>query len=131
MHIMVKSAQELGQPEPRFEVGAKVRMAKPDLNGDRVGDVQGVERLYKRVYPGTDVIDPDGLVTMESMIDSIAIPHSFDGATLEVEYPEVDHGSWVQKAHAERSVFYGYGVTVYTGKMCTFINEKHVIKEYK
>lgn len=126
--VKVKTAQELGQKEPKVKIGDKVRMSSPDLYGYTDGEVVEVERMYKKLDKFTGEIDPMGLVTGEETINNIKLPYRFDGETLEVDYPETKFGEWTHQARTEKSVFYGYSVTVETEEMRTMIPERHIKK---
>jgi len=128
---MIKTAEELKQKPCKFQIGDSVTLKRPDLYGCTKGKVVEVERLYKRIEQFCDGWDFEsgGLVSIERDISHICIPYDFDGETLTVHYPESQFGDWTQRAHSEKSKFFGWGVTVETKKMRTFVNEKFVKKE--
>jgi len=120
---------EAGQPAPKFKDGDKVNMRKKTLYNETEGVIEGTpERMYQKLGPvGTfqeNEVDPHGLVTSEHTIKGIQLTYRFDGVTLEVDYPEHDYGSWIQKAYTSRSKFIGWAYSVRTPKMLTAYSEK-------
>ena len=139
----VKTAEELGQPAPRFGPGDRVKMKSKTLQGETEGVVESAERVYRQVGPDArgpgssrrkrftrrpdGQFDPDGLWTMESTVGGV-LPFRFDGETIEVEYPASKHGEWTRAAHVLKSRFAGYSYTVRTPKMLTSYPERALSK---
>jgi len=103
--------------KPKFKVTDTVTMIKPDLNGDYIGEVTEVSRIFKECYPGTTEIDPDGLTMIEDHLDTMCVPWEIKDNILTVT------SDGKNRTH----IFDGYVVTIYTGKMSTLINEKYVM----
>lgn len=107
---------ENGFPQPKFKVGDLVRLSKPDLEGNTDGEITRVEKLFKELDPYTGKFKRSGLVTMESTIEAGCLPKRFDGWTLEVDFPQQEFDSFIQKAWTMKSFFYGYACTVKASK---------------
>jgi hypothetical protein len=101
--------------EPKFSVGQRVRMVRPNLYGETEGVIVRVERNFK---------SESGLVTMESTIKSIQLPYRFNGERLEVDHPEQDLGGFIQKAYTHVSVFSGYSYCVEAGSLRSIYPER-------
>lgn len=112
------------QKKPLYNVGDKVNTPK-NLYKETEGEITEIERLYKEVDENGRFVC-DGLVTAEGTIQSIVLPHTFDGQTLVVNHPETDYGSFVRKAFVMTSKFYGYAYTVKSTKILTIWNEKRI-----
>lgn len=114
--------------QPKFKVGDSVKMRTKTLYGEKEGVITRIEKVFSEVYEdGT--FNSDGLMTLESTIDSISIPYTFDGETLVVEYPETDYGSFIMKARKRVSKFSGYSYCVKTEKMNTIYPERSLSKK--
>lgn len=103
---------------PKFKVGQKVAMARPNLYGETVGVITEIQKCYKS--------EDSGLVTFESTIKGIRLPYTFENDVLTVHYPEREDDRFIEKAYTSISRFYGYAVTVKTPKMLTIIQERKV-----
>lgn len=115
------------QLKPKYAVGQKVRLNKPDLFGEVFGTITEIEKVYQAVNEdGT--FDLRGLATLESTISSIQLPHEIKGDTLIVHYPErilkFTGGETKMNAKTEISVFRHYAYTVDTAKMRGMYGEK-------
>lgn len=106
--------------KPKFKKGDVV--SHPfNLYNETSGRIIEVERVYKRLDKYTGKFDPQGLVTRESDISSIAIPYTFDGETLTLTYPKGSlHG---EREIVETAKFYGYAYTVESPKMRSVFSE--------
>jgi len=119
------------QKEAKFEIGQKVNMSTKTLYGEVEGVIVDITRTYKvvsKVINGNSFFETNGLVHEERHIHSICLPYRFDGNTLEIDYPQKDYGSFVQKAFTTISEFYGYSYTVKTPKMRTSYSERQLRK---
>lgn len=119
------------QKEPKFEIGQKVSLSAPTLYGETQGIIVERTRDYKavtRISNGHSFPEIDGLVHEERHIKNICLPYRFDGNTLEIDYPEADYGSFVQKAFTTISEFCGYSYTIKTPKMRTSYYERQLRK---
>lgn len=95
----------------------------PNLCKETESVVEKSDRNFKALLD-SGKFDPDGLTIRESDIDSIQLPYKLEGDTLSIEYPETDHGSWVQKARTEVYKFHGYSYNIKSPKMCCIYPEK-------
>lgn len=122
------------QKEPKFAEGDKVSMHRKTLYGETEGvivEVTKAFRVVRRIYSGGRAIpEHDGLVTLERDIKqgNYKLPYRFDGVTLEVDFPESDYGSFVQKAYTSVSEFFEYCYTVKTKEMLTIYSERQLKK---
>lgn len=120
------------QKKPKFEVGQEVSMSRPTLYGESKGVITQSTKLFKcvrKVYAdGRSYPEHNGLVQEERHIDSICLPHRFDGNTLEVDHPQSDYGTFIQKAFTAVYEFYGYAYTVKTEKINTVYSERQLRK---
>lgn len=98
-----------------YEIGDKVLINSTNYRGI-TGEVVDVKRAYLEMENNGLDFAPDGLLTMEDTIKSIALDYEFDGYTLKVKHPEHDYGSWIQKAYTRVAILHGY---VYTVKIAT------------
>lgn len=119
------------QKKAKFEIGQKVNMSTKTLYGEVEGVIVERTKIYKvvtRISNGRSFPETNGLVHEERRIDSICLPYRFDGNTLEIDYPEKDYGSFIQKAFTTISEFYGYSYTIKTPKMLTSYSERQLRK---
>jgi hypothetical protein len=108
--------------QPKFKVGDKVRMTSKNLYGETEGKVIEFQKIFHELDRDGE-FKVGGLTTLESNINSIRLPHTFDGETLSVEMPQTDLGEIIIKARTLISKFKGYAYTVKTPKMNTIISE--------
>jgi len=112
------------ETSPKFEIGQKV-----SHKSNLVGETDGVIYERERCFRAFDRVTgrQDGMITTESSIDSIAIPHEFDGRRLVVHFPSSNIGEFSQKSVDQVSEFYcwGYSVKSATG-FNTLVIEKHL-----
>ena len=113
--------------QPKYEVGQKVKLKKKTLYGETEGEIVRVEKIFQEIDESGN-FNPDGLSTLESTIDSISIPYTFDGETLTVEFPAIECTNIIIKAKKRVSKFSGYAYTVETPKMNTMFSESTLIK---
>jgi hypothetical protein len=119
------------QKEAKFEIGQKVTMSSKTLYGEVEGVIIERTKIYKvvtRISNGRSFHETNGLVHEERHIHSICLPYRFDGNTLEIDYPQKDYGSFVQKAFTTISEFCGYSYTIKTPKMLTSYSERKLRK---
>lgn len=120
------------QKEPKFEIGDKVSMSRATLYGEKEGVIIAFDKNYKavrKIYGDGRVLQEfDGLVQEEGHIKNIRLPYRFDGVTLEVDYPETDYGTFIQKAYTSIYEFCGYSYTVKTDKILTCYSERQLKK---
>jgi hypothetical protein len=84
------------------------------------GIIENIDRGFKE-WEG-QVFKNDGLLTLESTISSIVLPHSFDGSTLEVNYEQcvgINDKTIISK-------FYGFYYTVNYGGNRILLSERHL-----
>ena len=101
--------------QPKFKIGQKVKTPRT-----LYGEFEGTIIKFQRVFKSID----STLCIEESTIKSIQLPHTFDGETLTVNYPEQDFGDFIYKARTQVSKFYGYSYTVRSAKMLTTFSER-------
>jgi hypothetical protein len=111
--------------QPKYKVGDKVRMTSKNLYGENEGEITEVEKIFHELDRNGE-FKVGGLTTLESTINSIRLPYTFDGETLTIEMPQSDLGEIIIKARTHISKFKGYAYTVKTPKMNTIISESSV-----
>ena len=114
--------------QPKYKVGDAVQMKRKTLYGETTGEITRVEKVFQEVDAHGN-FDPDGLATLESTIESIAVPYTFDGETLTVESPQMDCGNIIIKARTRVSKFKGYAYSVKSPKMNTIYSEGSLKKK--
>lgn len=114
--------------KPKYEAGLKVRLLTPSLYGETEGEIVEVERTYLALDKwalerGEERFDEDGLLTLESDIPYIAVPYTFDGTYLVLDFGKDDRhitGKRTSKLH-------GIAYTIQTEKIRMVVSEKQVI----
>jgi len=120
--LYVKDPNDKG---PKYPNGTVVSLKKKTLYNELAGTITDFTRVYLEVDENGN-FERRGLATMEDTIASIQIPYSFDGATLEVHYPESKFTNFTQPARTRRAKFYGYAYTIKTDKMLSVYSESQV-----
>ncbi|QST02441.1 hypothetical protein IMZ31_23620 (plasmid) [Pontibacillus sp. ALD_SL1] len=93
------------------------------MHRGEIGTIKGEERLFKETEG--EGFAEDGLVTLESSIESISVPYEFDGEVLRIHMEEQDYGDWIKKAHTKTSRYWkmGYIVKIDENSHLTLISE--------
>lgn len=90
-----------------YEVGDKVEFVEGRYKGVP-GEIVEVMRAYKEIDSDGYHFAPDGLLTIEGDIHSIALEYEFDGYTLNVHHPEQDLPTMILKAYTRVASFWSY-----------------------
>lgn len=106
----------------KFKIDDKVTMKKKTLYGETEGTVTEVSRYYQALDRNGN-FDPHGLCKDEAHVKNICLPYRIIEDILEIDHPETDFGSFIQKARTHRYKLNGWYVTVKTPKMNTIYNE--------
>lgn len=119
-------------PQPAFKVGDEVELCVKTLYGEDRGIIVEVDRTFRdvrKIYENNKVLEEyDGLVHEERHIKNCVLPYRFDGVTLEIDYPQADYGTFIQKAFTSVAEFHGYCYVVQSEKMRTSFSQRHLIK---
>ncbi len=94
----------------KYEVGQTVTI-RTRKTGKVTGTIEAVQRIFKKVLSNGQ-FDRGGISTFENDIKGIALPYTFDGETLTINFPEYNYGTFVQKAYNQISKHYTYGYSI-------------------
>lgn len=114
--------------EPKYKVGLRITAKTP--KGTFTGKITETDRIFKDIDQVTGRFDRGGLCTFERDIAHIQIPHTFDGETLTVTYPEQKFNGGTLDGHTRTAKFYGYSYTIQPEGLShlVVISEKSIIK---
>jgi hypothetical protein len=114
--------------KPKYKAGLKVRLLTPSLYGETEGEIVEVERTLKTLDKwalerGEEIFEEGGLVTLENNIPQIAIPYTFDGTYLVVDYGQDD--KFIRGKRTAK--LYGIAYTIQTEKIRMMVSEKQIL----
>jgi len=110
-----------------FKIGDKVSMRRKTLYGETEGEIVSIQRTYQETWEDGS-FRYEGLCHLENDIKSILLPHTFDGETLTIDYPQRDFGGFIKKANTHVYKFSGYSYSVKTLRVLTLYSEKTLKK---
>ncbi|MDB5083307.1 MAG: hypothetical protein JWN30_193 [Bacilli bacterium] len=109
-------------------VGTKIVVTDGDMIGSN-GVIQEADRAFLQVNEQGE-FKPDGVVLMESTIQTLEVPYEFTADTLRIHYPELDLGNVRRPSTSESFRFWQHAYVVhFEGLNFRFIVYENQAKE--